>query len=168
MQALRDRVQGLVLLTATPMQVSPVEVWDLLALLGLPPEWHTQAFLDFFDYAAKPSPSHAQLGRWPSCSGRRSMRTARLSDDEAARLLPGMSRLKVRKILRALRDRASIPLKQLETAERQAAIRLMKANTPAAPPHLPPHPRAAAPVPQGRQAQDADCGSGRARTGSWR
>ena len=54
-----------------------------------------------------------------------------LSDDEAVRrLLPGLSRLKVRKILRALRDQASIPLKQLETAERQAAIRLMKAHTP--------------------------------------
>ena len=130
MQALRDRVQGLVLLTATPMQVSPVEVWDLLALLGLPPEWHTQAFLDFFDYAAKPSPSHEQLQRMAELFRAAEHAHGALSDDEAARLLPGMSRLKVRKILRALRDKASIPLKQLETAERQAAIRLMKANTP--------------------------------------
>jgi hypothetical protein len=34
MQRLKDRTQGLVLLTATPMQVSPVEVWDLLDLLS--------------------------------------------------------------------------------------------------------------------------------------
>ena len=39
MRKLKDRTQGLVLLTATPMQVHPVEVWDLLSLLGLPPEW---------------------------------------------------------------------------------------------------------------------------------
>ena len=36
MQGLKDRTQGLVLLTATPMQVHPIEVWDLLHLLGLP------------------------------------------------------------------------------------------------------------------------------------
>ena len=35
MQGLKDRTQGLVLLTATPMQVHPIEVWDLLRLLGL-------------------------------------------------------------------------------------------------------------------------------------
>lgn len=130
MQALRSRVQGLVLLTATPMQVSPVEIWDLLALLGLPPEWHTQAFLDFFADVARPSPSHGQMGRMAELFRATERVYGSLSDAEAARLLPDMSRLKVRKILRALRDQASIPLKQLETAERQAAVRLMKANTP--------------------------------------
>ena len=49
MRVLRDRTQGLVLLTATPMQVHTIEVWDLLDLLGLPPEWTAQAFLKFFD-----------------------------------------------------------------------------------------------------------------------
>ena len=37
MRVLKERTQGLVLLTATPMQVHPVEVFDLLSLLGLPP-----------------------------------------------------------------------------------------------------------------------------------
>ena len=31
MQGLKDRTKGLVLLTATPMQVDPIEVWDLLS-----------------------------------------------------------------------------------------------------------------------------------------
>jgi superfamily II DNA or RNA helicase len=31
----RDRTRGVLLLTATPMQIDPVEVWDLLKLLGL-------------------------------------------------------------------------------------------------------------------------------------
>ena len=49
MQALKDRTEGLVLLTATPMQVHPIEVWDLLNLLGLPREWTAEKFLKFFD-----------------------------------------------------------------------------------------------------------------------
>ena len=36
MRGLKDRTKGLVLLTATPMQVHPVEVFDLLSLFGLP------------------------------------------------------------------------------------------------------------------------------------
>src|SRR4029077_10610192 len=39
MRGLKERTQGLVMLTATPMQVHPVEVFDLLSLLGLPQEW---------------------------------------------------------------------------------------------------------------------------------
>jgi hypothetical protein len=27
-------------MTATPMQVHPAELWDLMDLLGLPYEWH--------------------------------------------------------------------------------------------------------------------------------
>ena len=57
MRGLKKKCRGLVLLTATPMQVAPVEVWDLLSLLGLPEEWTEQAFLKFFEDAGKPSPS---------------------------------------------------------------------------------------------------------------
>jgi len=53
-----------------------------------------------------------------------------MREDAAMYALPGLSRLKVRKVLKALRDAASIPLKQLETAEREVAVRLMKLNTP--------------------------------------
>ena len=37
MRRLKNRCQSLLLLTATPMQVHPVELWDLIDLLGLPP-----------------------------------------------------------------------------------------------------------------------------------
>jgi superfamily II DNA or RNA helicase len=48
--ALRERTEGLILLTATPMQVHPVEVWDLLTLLGMGGRWGAdpECFLRFF------------------------------------------------------------------------------------------------------------------------
>ena len=63
MRVLKERTQGLVLLTATPMQVHPVEVFDLLSLLGLPAEWTEQSFLRFFDEVLLESPSHEAFDR---------------------------------------------------------------------------------------------------------
>ncbi|MBX6770934.1 MAG: DEAD/DEAH box helicase family protein [Chloroflexi bacterium] len=48
--SLRDRTRSFLLLTATPMQVHPVEVWDLLTLLGMGGRWGADQdnFLRFF------------------------------------------------------------------------------------------------------------------------
>ena len=49
LRSLKDHTDSLILLTATPMQVDPVEVWDLLRLLGLPDEWDDAAgFVEYF------------------------------------------------------------------------------------------------------------------------
>ena len=49
LRALKDHTDSLILITATPMQVDPVEVWDLLRLLGLPNEWGSAAgFVEYF------------------------------------------------------------------------------------------------------------------------
>ena len=45
------------------MQVHPVEVWDLLALLGLPSEWTAQAFVRFFEDLNHPNPSAEAMER---------------------------------------------------------------------------------------------------------
>ena len=63
LQGIAPKTEGLVLLTATPMQVHPVEVWDLLSLLGLPPEWTQERFLKFFEDVEAPNPSHEALNR---------------------------------------------------------------------------------------------------------
>jgi SNF2 family DNA or RNA helicase len=56
LEQLRERTRGLLFLTATPMQVHPVEVWDLLRLLGLPGQWQEDqdSFLDYFKQMRQP------------------------------------------------------------------------------------------------------------------
>ena len=129
MRALKTRTRGLVLLTATPMQVHPIEVWDLLDLLGLPPEWTAPAFLDFFEQVAQPSPSPEAFDRLARLFQAVERDHGAVSRD-AVRRLTGLSRLRAGTLLRALRDGASIPRRRLETTERRAAIAVMRAHTP--------------------------------------
>ena len=129
MRGLEGRTQGLVLLTATPMQVHPVEVWDLLHLLGLPSEWTAEAFLRFFEDLEQPSPSSQALDRMAGLFRAVERSCGEVATEDAQRLT-ALSRFKANKVLRALRDPVSIPRRQLETAERQAAIRIMQAHTP--------------------------------------
>ncbi len=53
---LRDQTRCLYLLTATPMQIDPVEVWDLLRVLGMGGRWGAREdnFLSFFQELRKP------------------------------------------------------------------------------------------------------------------
>ena len=129
MQGLKDRTEGLVLLTATPMQVHPIEVWDLLNLLGLPPEWTAKAFLGFFDDIEHPNPSSDALDRMSRLFQSVEQHYGEVMPEDV-QCLTDLSPLKVGKVLRALRDDASIPRRQLETPERRAAIQIMRANTP--------------------------------------
>jgi SNF2 family DNA or RNA helicase len=129
MQGLKKRTAGLLLLTATPMQVHPIEVWDLLSLLGLPGEWSADAFLRFFDEVAQPNPSAESMDRMASLFRAVEQHYGPVQIDEVTQLSGG-SRLRASKILRALRDSASIPRRQLESAERQSALQLMRRHTP--------------------------------------
>jgi hypothetical protein len=129
MRALKERAQGLVLLTATPMQVHPVEVFDLLSLLGLPPEWTEQAFLRFFDEVLLESPSHEAFDRLARMFRAVEHSYGEVTPSEMQRMgVP--SALGARRVLRALRDNASTPRRQLETPDRKAAIHLMRRHTP--------------------------------------
>ena len=129
MRDLKDRTEGLVLLTATPMQVHPIEVWDLLDLLGLPPEWTSKAFLDFFDDVDQPNPSAEAMERMASLF--RSVEHAfGVTGTPEAQRVTELSQLKTNKVLRALREPASIPRRQLETEQRRAAVRIMRTGTP--------------------------------------
>ena len=129
MHSLKERTQGLILLTATPMQVHPIEVWDLLSLLDLPPEWSSRAFLGFFEDIDQPSPSPDAIDRMARLFQSVERCYGEVKTEDVQRFA-GLSRLKTNKVLRALRDDAEIPRRQLETAERRAAIGIMRAHTP--------------------------------------
>ena len=128
-RSLKLRTDGLVLLTATPLQVHASELWDLLELLGLPKAWTPDAFVRFFPEVAKPAVTNESLD-WLSVLFRANQaRYGETSKAEAERST-NLSGLKTRKILEALRDEASIPRRQLSSEERRAAIALIKRATP--------------------------------------
>ena len=129
MRALKERTEGLVLLTATPMQVAPVELWDLLDLLGLPPEWTEPAFLRFFKDVAHPNPSQEAMERMAALFRGVERDCGKAGADVVARLT-SLSELKGRRVLKALRDDSTIPRRRLETNERRAALAVMRAHTP--------------------------------------
>ena len=126
---LKDRTQGLILLTATPMQVHPIEVWDLLNLLGLPAAWSATAFLGFFDDADEANPSPEAMERMANLFQAVEKVYGEGNTEEMQRLVD-LSGLRFKKVIRALRSNASIPRRRLETAERTAAVRVVRANTP--------------------------------------
>ena len=129
LQGLKDRAAGLLLLTATPMQVHPIEVWDLLNLLGLPADWTGPAFLRFFEDVAQPSPSPDAVERMARLFRAAERAFGRVAAPDARRIA-GLSPLRAARVLRALRDPASIPRRQLETPERRAALAVMRSHTP--------------------------------------
>jgi len=130
MQQLKHKTQGLVLLTATPMQVNPIEVWDLLSLLGLPQLWDLRNFQTFFDYGSTANPSHDQFEFMARLFRAVEAEFGETSLLSAYKFISGGSKLATKKVLPALRDEAILPRKQLSSDRRRTAIAIMRSNTP--------------------------------------
>ena len=68
LQKLRERTQSLVLLSATPMQIDPIEIFDLLHVLGLEGHWsYGDAFCDYFATLSQ-KPDRQLLNFWQTMS----------------------------------------------------------------------------------------------------
>ena len=130
LQGLKDRTEGLVLLTATPLQVDPVELWDLLDLLGLLPEWTPSAFKEFFESASRADPTPDAFERMAQLFQATERRYGKTSGDEVAQALKALSRLRTRRVVRDLRDNAATPRCRMDGEARQAALRLLRVSTP--------------------------------------
>ncbi len=95
MRNLKDRTEDLILLTATPMQLHPVELYDLLALLGMPQKWDWCSFEKFYNAVRDPDAVDLQfLGEM-----------FRASESKYGKIDPsrlGVRRLSGRKALRML------------------------------------------------------------------
>ncbi len=132
MQRLKNKTKGLVLLTATPMQVDPIEVWDLMNLLGLPSAWDGESFQRFFEYASANNPSQAEFEFMARLFRSVDSYYGETNLESVMRYISGGSKLTAKKILKALRDEAKLPRKQLSSEHRREAIKIMRTNTPVA------------------------------------
>lgn len=129
MRSLRRRADGLILLTATPLQVHASELWDLLDLLGLPAAWTPDAFVRFFAEVSKEPVTNDSLDWLSALFRANEAHFGEVSREEAERQTR-LSGLKTRRVLQALRDAVSIPRRQLSPEERRAAIAIVKRSTP--------------------------------------
>ena len=132
MQQIKDKAKSLLLVTATPMQVHPVEIWDLLNLLGLPEPWTAKAFVDYFETLGK-NPDAAQLQGVARLFQVTEKACGPTSEAEMERIgnAIGLGKIQQKKVVAALRETDStIPLKRLGTQQRQMALALLKAGSP--------------------------------------
>ena len=132
MQGLAARTKGLLLLTATPMQVDPVEVWDLLALLGMPELWTDAAFLNFFELLKMDTVGDETLDKMAELFRASEEHFGELEIEQAMTRSSELSKLAVKNVLAAVRDRASTPRRLLSESHKAGAVRIMAANTPVA------------------------------------
>ena len=132
MKKLEKKTQSLLLMTATPMQMHPVEIWDLLNLLGLPPEWTEEKFNDYFETLAA-NPDEEGLHRLAKLFQITEAIFGPLGEGDVEKIAQGMklSGIDRTKVLKALREKSTpIPLKRLTTKQRQAAMAVLRAGSP--------------------------------------
>jgi ERCC4-related helicase len=129
MRDLQRKCRGLLLLTATPMQVDPVEVFDLLSLLGLPLEWEPETFRRYFDLVAG-NPSEEDMEFLAELFRSTEREFGPVDDAALSEVLPAISKLARSRILKALRDKTGIPLKRLSGADRKAALKVLQGFSP--------------------------------------
>lgn len=131
MQGLKSRCASLLLLTATPMQVHPVEVWDLLNLLGLPPKWSRDdsSLARYFELAAG-NPNRDEFESLAALFRDTEAFFGPLSEEECDRILNDVPRLRRKRILEALRAESGIRRNQLDAEARRGALTLLRASSP--------------------------------------
>ena len=132
MQSIKHKAKSLLLLTATPMQVHPVEMWDLLNLLGMPDEWAPSAFTNYFETLGG-NPSDHDLYRAALLFQATERAFGAAPDALVGRIAQGMklSKIDINKVLAAAREpNTTIPIKRLSTKQRHALIALLKACSP--------------------------------------
>ena len=132
LQALALRTEFLLLLTATPMQVHPIEVWDLLDLLGLAGRWavdHGQRFLAYFEALQRRPPEWRRI--LPLLHDELSL-TTEGEIDASSKALSGPQRRRLRRLLKAPDPEAEWAKLPTRRREELAAVlqRLARQHTP--------------------------------------
>ena len=146
LRRLSDRTGALLLLTATPMQVNPVEVRDLLDLIGLPDAWRdADSFVNYFQSTRLPYEDvewetiqpmlRAHLERWGW-------------GESESRLTRDLGPVRAARLRNSLTSPSAHFIRTQGEDERRAVMRLMRTNHPGRLLRPPPHTRTPPRIPQ--------------------
>lgn len=130
LEQLPQKTDSIVFLTATPMQVSPSEVYDLIRILGLPKMWTEDAFLRYFDIVASENPSNDDLIYASRLFRDVEEYFGELEPSRISQVLKGESSTKRQRILKGLRDETGLKIQLFSAHERRLACLLLKAHSP--------------------------------------
>ncbi|MCB1175335.1 MAG: DEAD/DEAH box helicase family protein [Leptospiraceae bacterium] len=130
---LKSKTKSLILATATPMQIHPVEVWDLLNILGLPVEWDRSAFEEYFTLLNSKNPSDAELSRLAALFRATEKFYGAVEQKLIETILPEPEASHIGRItiIEALRsEKGTLKIKRLSAKERKQAVRILQATSP--------------------------------------
>lgn len=136
LRQLRHRTKGLVMLSATPLQTSELDLYDLLSVLGLPPAWDEDSFQRYFEDLSSGPLSKEKMERCAVLFQATEATYGTISDEWASILGSAQGRkqplglVERRKVLEALRSPSELKRRALEPKHRAAAQRIMQAWTP--------------------------------------
>lgn len=128
LNALQHHTKGLILMTATPMQVDPIEVWDLLTLLGLSGEWGTDGrnFLRFYAELRRSDPNWDFVLRM--FRAERDAAGGSTPDADGSHRLGPVARLQVQQVLEGARPARE--LGKLPPDAQEVALATIRRTTP--------------------------------------
>lgn len=133
LNALQARTRGLILMTATPMQVHPIEVWDLLTLLGLGGEWGADGrnLPLFFEELSRSEAEADWAFLFRMLGSELAARGGRLDSAVEARMQRELGPVDWQRVQGLLCDRdPAKALRRLPARARSAALTLIKEHTP--------------------------------------
>jgi hypothetical protein len=151
MRKLQVKCRSLLLLTATPMQVHPVELWDLMDLLGLPNELHQDdgIFLRYFQRASG-NPSPEDLEYLASLFRSTEVTFGEMTEAEATQILPAVSGLQAQEGAEGPAGRERDTAQDHGCGYPSRRYATVAGCEPAASPHGPQHARIATPLQSSR------------------
>ncbi len=126
---LSARTNGLLLLTATPLQVGPIEVWDLLKTLGVPPEWTESSFLDYFDITAEDNPDPERMRKAAALFVALETYYGASDQPSLARKYANGDEYAIRTVMDAIHAPSIIPLRQLTNAHRRLFKKILRGES---------------------------------------
>lgn len=129
LSGLASRTDGLVLLTATPLQVGPVEVWDLLKTLGIPQSWSESRFLEYFEILAEDNPEVEKMRQVAAMFVDLENMYGASEEEALAKRYADDDVFLVRNVLDAIHSTSIIPLRELSNAERRLFKKILRGES---------------------------------------